>query len=56
MTGEPAYTFRETDELPECRQCGAEMAFEGHEEEPTGERDLYACPDCGAELEDRWTF
>lgn len=58
MTGEPEYTFRDTDEMPECRNCGEEMVFVEHTE--TGgefnERDRYRCEECGAELEDRWTY
>lgn len=56
MTGKPEYTFRETDETPECRKCGAEMAFIEHQEGPFNERDLYECEECGARLVDRWTF
>lgn len=56
MTGKPEYTFRGTEEEPECRNCGAEMVFVEHTEGAFNERDLYRCEECGAELEDRWTY
>lgn len=56
MTGQPSYTFRDTDETPACRDCDVEMVFLEEREGVFGETDVYACNGCGTTVEDRWTF
>jgi len=56
MTGEPEFTFRDREEVPECRNCGVLMEHEETIESPTEEIDVYICPECGTKLEDTWSF
>ncbi|MDY6789471.1 MAG: hypothetical protein SVV03_05935 [Candidatus Nanohaloarchaea archaeon] len=55
MTGEPEFTFRGTDETPECK-CGEEMEFEETREDRLEEVDVYICRNCGKCIEDKWSF
>ncbi|MDY6769308.1 MAG: hypothetical protein SVW02_04340 [Candidatus Nanohaloarchaea archaeon] len=56
MTGRPSFTFRDTEESPECGDCGTDMVFLRQEGGVYNERDVYACSDCGTTFQDRWTF
>jgi DNA-directed RNA polymerase subunit RPC12/RpoP len=56
MTGEPEFTFRDSNEHPECRKCGALMEHEETIDSKMEETDVYICPECGTKLEDKWSY
>lgn len=56
MTGQPAFTFRDTDDVPRCQACDRDMVFRETVEGEHNERDVYECGDCGDQYIDRWTF
>lgn len=56
MTGEPAFQFRNTDDVPVCADCEQEMAFQEQRTGTYHEYDVYACDGCGATFADRWSY
>ncbi len=56
MTGEPEFTFRDTDERPVCSDCDGEMEHRRTRKTRMEEADVYACPDCETTFEDKWSF
>lgn len=56
MTGQPSFTFRDTEKQPLCTDCEQRMAFTETRQGTFNERDVYTCESCNAVFEDRWTY